>query len=207
MSHNKLRLELELLLPEAPDASDACVGRLKELLAREEGVTGVHILAPPQSAAPMLCLHYDPGVLSLARLRNRATAAGVRLGERYGHLTLPLRVVAAEDAAGRIEESVRSIKGVLDAAVNLPAQQARVEFDRTVTTGGAITAAIAELGYAARPAANIAASADGDSPPTPGTWYNRNKELAWSLCAGLLLIAGAAGFFMNSENISTYFLF
>lgn len=36
MSH-KLRLELELLLPDAPSEADACVGRLTELLAREDG--------------------------------------------------------------------------------------------------------------------------------------------------------------------------
>ncbi len=95
MNKRKLRLELELVLPEAPDAADACVGRLKGLLTREPGITGVHLLMPPQAIVPTLCLHYDPDSQSLARLRNRVIAAGAQLGQRYGHVTLPLHVVSA----------------------------------------------------------------------------------------------------------------
>lgn len=193
MSHGKLRQELELVLPEAPDAADACVGRLKGLLTREPGITGVHLLMPPQAVVPTLCLHYDPDSQSLARLRNRVIAAGAQLGQRYGHVTLPVHVVGAEDAAGRVEESLRGIKGVLDAAVSLPAQQARIEFDRTLTSGDLVAAEITKLGYAAPPSVSAGTSDDADSKPSAGTWYGRNQELAWSLAAGALLIAGAAG--------------
>ena len=193
MNHSKLRLELELVLPAAPDAADACVGRLKELLAREEGISGAHILLPPAVSVPTLCLHYDPNVQSLARLRNRAMAAGARLGERYGHITLPVHVVGAEDAAGRIEESLRSINGVLDAAVSLPGQQARIEFDRTVNTAESIAAEVTKLGYTASTKAEPPANGGDDTAQASGSWYGRNKELAWSLCAGVLLAAGVVG--------------
>ena len=164
MSH-KLRLELELLLPDAPGAADACVGRLTDLLAREEGISGVHVVSPA-SARPLLCLHYDPGVLSTGRLRNRALAAGARLGERYGHVTVPIHLVGAEDAGGRVEEALRGSSGVLDAAVNIAAQQARVEFDRTVTTADAVRASVAELGYGAAPVPDAPVQGDdGDGAP------------------------------------------
>jgi len=191
MSH-KLRLELELLLPDAPGEADACFGRLTELLAREDGISGVHVVTAPASARPMLCLHYDPGVLSTGRLRNRALAAGARLGERYGHVTVPIHMVGAEDSAGRSEEALRGLPGVLDASVNLAAQQARIEFDRTATTADAVLAGVATLGYGVPPAA-ISADATSDTSAASGSWYARNQELAWSLSAGLLLVAGAAG--------------
>ena len=189
----KLRLELNLLLPDAPDAADACVGRLRELLAREPGISGVHVLTPPKSLAPLLCLHFDPGVLSVDRLRNRAIAAGVRLGERYGHVMVPIRLVGAEDAGGRVEEALRGSSGVLDAAVNVAAQQARVEFDRTVTTADAVRASVAELDYAAAPVPDAPVQSDDGKGAPAGSWYSRNQELAWSLCAGVLLGAGVVG--------------
>ena len=193
MNQGKLRLELELVLPDTPDAADACVGRLKDLLAREQGITGVHLLVPPQAVVPTLCLHYDAESQSLARLRNRVVAAGAQLGQRYGHVTLPVHVVGAEDAAGRVEEALRGIKGVLEAGVSLPAQQARIEFDRTLTSGDLVASAITKLGYAAPPGVDAGASADADREPASDNWYGRNQELAWSLAAGALLIAGAAG--------------
>ena len=193
MKHKKLRLELELLLPEAPDAADACAGRLQDVLGRESGVTGVHVVGPPRVTAPVLCLHYDPTAVSLARLREVAADAGARLGERYGHLTLPIHVVAAEDAAQRIEGALRTVPGVLEAAVNLPAQVARLEFDRTVTNAAAVAAAIEALGLTAPSATPAAAGPGDDGAPASDTWYSRNQELAWSLCAGALLVAGVAG--------------
>lgn len=187
----KLRLDLDVLLPEAGDAADACVVRLQDLLKREPGITGVHVTQAPGNKEPVLCLHYDPGVLSIARLNARATAVGARLTQRYGHVTLPIRAIGAEDIATRIERAVRTIEGVLDASVSLPAQQVRVEFDKSTTSADAIAKSVNAIGLA-----------QVGVPPEPGTsakqppvgsWYSRNKELVWSLTAGTLLFAGFAG--------------
>ncbi|MBY0493828.1 MAG: cadmium-translocating P-type ATPase [Cyanobacteria bacterium] len=192
MATRKLRLDLEVLLPDASDGADACVKRLEELLEREPGISDAHVLMPPKVAAPTLCLHYDAGVLSLERLNGRARAAGAQLTERYGHATLPIRVVGAEDIAGRIEQAVRRIQGVLDAAVSLPAQRVRVEFDKSVTSLDAITSAIDAIGLA-EVDSTAAGQPAGTTPEPPRSWYSRNQELAWSLASGTLLFAGFAG--------------
>ena len=41
----KLQLDLPIVLPEVPDARDACVRRLTNSLASQDGVERVHVLA------------------------------------------------------------------------------------------------------------------------------------------------------------------
>lgn len=186
----KLRIDLDLLLPEVASEADACVRRLQELLKREPGISGVHVTRTPLSQPPVLCLHYDPGLLSIARLETRARAAGAGITARYGHATLPIRVVGAEDISARIEQAVRTIDGVLDASVSLPAQRLRVEFDKTRTSIGAIAQSVTALG-SVDVGGGESQTAPSDSGAKP--WYARNKEMAWSLVSGLLLVAGFAG--------------
>jgi Cd2+/Zn2+-exporting ATPase len=108
---------------------------------------------------------------------------------------LTIRAIDAEDAARRIEHALLGIDGVLAASVSLPAQRARLEFDRTRTTVDALRAELTRMGYAsAPPVAHQAGCCQPKDPVAEGAgWYGRNKELAWSLAAGLLLAAAWSG--------------
>jgi Cd2+/Zn2+-exporting ATPase len=191
---DKLRLELPVLLPEVPDSRDACVDRLESLIARHPGVMEVH-LVQEDDGADALCMHYNTETLTLAQLERLARAAGAEVTERYGHAVLPIRAVGAEDAAVRIEKSLLGIDGVLHASVSLPAQRARVEFERGRTSMDAIRAELARTGYASEePVAHQVGCCHPKEPVPEGAgWYARNKELAWSLAAGLLLAVAFAG--------------
>lgn len=196
---SKLRIDLDVLLPEAPDLADACVVRLQELLKREPGISGVHVTWAPGNREPVMCLHYDPGILSMARLNARATAVGARLTQRYGHVTLPIRVIGAEDIGARVEQTIRSIAGVLDVSVSLPAQQVRIEFDKTAASVESIRSSVNAIGLA-----QVGVPGPSDKSPEIKSWYSRNKELVWSLVAGVLLFAGFAGerWFSLSSNLA-----
>lgn len=190
----KLRLDLPVLLPEVPDSRDACVDRLESLIARQPGVTEVH-LVQEDGGGDALCMHYNTETLTLAQVERLARAAGAEVTERYGHAVLPIRVVGAEDAAVRIEKSLLGIDGVLNASVSLPAQRARVEFERERTSVDEIRAELARTGYASEaPVAHQAGCCHPKEPvPEDAGWYARNRELAWSLAAGLLLAVAFAG--------------
>ena len=191
------RLDIPVVLPDVQDAKDECIKRLVAILEGRPGVLRVHIVGPEderpdgQSTAGLqLCLHYDAEQLSLGQLNALVRATGAELAERYEHVVLPLRVVGAEDDGQRLEQTLRSLPGVTAAVVNLPAQLARVEFDRTVVDLDTIRVAV-------RPSA-AAASPQSDGPPgsppvgaaPASSWYSRNRELAWSLFAGLMLGVG-----------------
>src|SRR3954469_374916 len=178
MPDERTRIDLTVLLPDVPDAQDACVRRLREVIGREQGVVKTHLLRPPD-AQPALCLHYDPSVLSLAHVQRLARAAGAGVTEHLGHAGLPMHAIDGEDSARRIEAALRAMPGVLSASVNLAAQRAGVEFDRGLTSVERIAKQLRRLGYPGR-----AGRPD---------WYARNKELAWSGAAGLLAVLAFAG--------------
>ena len=186
-----LELDLPVILPDVPDADDGCIGRLEALLVDKPGIERAHLI-PPNGGAARLCLHYDPDLITLAQVERYAQAAGVDVTGRYGHAVLPLRAIDAEDASGRIEASLLSVPGMLAASVSLPAQRARVEFDRALTSPSAIESALAGWGYGPAPAPTSRPAAAPEIPH-PESWYSRNRELAWSLTSGVFLLIGWAG--------------
>ncbi|BAH38349.1 heavy metal translocating P-type ATPase [Gemmatimonas aurantiaca T-27] len=111
-----------------------------------------------------------------------ARGAGASISAQYAHRLLPIRLVATEDDGTRLESELRAVPGVTAASVNLAAQVARVEYDRTVATDEQIDAAVRAASAAPKQAEDAVAASQG--------WYARNRELAWSLMSGALLLAG-----------------
>ncbi|HKP75722.1 MAG TPA: heavy metal translocating P-type ATPase [Longimicrobiaceae bacterium] len=187
------RLDLPVLLPEIPDVRDACVKRLEALLGASRGVERAHVL-DDGTGSPVLCVHYDPGTVTLAQVERLARGAGVEVTERYGHGVFPIHAVGGEDEGRGIEAALRAVPGTLEASVSLPAQRVRVEWDRQVTSGEAIQARLTELGNAEPPSGAAADALPHAAHHAEGRgWYARNRELAWSLVAGSFLAAAWAG--------------
>jgi Cd2+/Zn2+-exporting ATPase len=193
----RLRLDLPLLLPEIPDARDACVARLEAVLGEKQGITQTHVLHPDSADAAVLCVHYNPATLSLGEVQRIVAAAGASVTERFGHAVLPIRAVDAEDATRRIENGLRRIDGVLGASLNLAAQRVRLEFDRERTSTDALRSKLKEMGYASASPA-VAEPGPGccrpkEPVPENAGWYARNRELVWSLVGGALLLTAWSG--------------
>lgn len=188
-----VQLDLPALLPDVSHEEDECIRRLESLLKEKSGIERVH-LEQTASGPSRLCLHYDPDVLTLGQVERYAHSVGVDLTRRYGHIVLPIRAVDAEDANRRIESTLLAQPGVLAASVSLPAQKARVEFDREVTSEVALTGFLAQQGYGLQSTAGSSkpgVATATDEPPE--SWYARNKELTWSLISGLFLVLGFVG--------------
>ena len=186
-----------MLLPDVPDERDACVSRLEATLGEKQGIAQTHVLHGKIDGRAVLCLHYDADRLSLKEIERIATQAGADITQRFGHVVLPIRAIDGEDAARRIEDDLRAVDGVLSALVNLPAQRARVEFDRDRTSVDDVRNALRTMGYASAPPAAAehgpACCRPKEAVPEEASWYARNKELVWSLIAGALLASAWAG--------------
>ena len=136
-----VKIDLPVLLPDVPDARDACVRRVVERLIARPGIERVHVVEGDDSGPAQLCIHYDSGTLALARIERLARQAGATVGERYGHLLWPLVGRSNQRSARALVERLRTEPGVLDASANAGGP-VRIEFDRELTDETRLRAAI-----------------------------------------------------------------
>ena len=188
-----IRLDLAVLLPDAPDARDACVRRLVEEIAPHPGVARVHLLPAGAGEPAQLCIHHDPAMVDVARLRDLTLAAGAWLTERYGHVLWELSGTVSARRARRVAEAVRRLPGVLEAEA-APGGPLRVEFDRSRTDVAALEAALAALRI--RRAATDAPDHDHDHghehahDHDHGGPFGANTELVFAIASFVLLAMG-----------------
>ena len=162
----KLRLELPLVLPGVDGENDQCVTRLQETLCGRLGISNVHVVISDDSA-PQLCLHYDPSVMTMARVRELVNACGAEITAKYGHLVLRMPGAMHARAARSMAEAVRTITGVIEADI-APSGAARIEYDRTQISENNLVQRMGMLGVdVAHSTAEGAASGHFPSTTTP----------------------------------------
>jgi Cd2+/Zn2+-exporting ATPase len=207
----RLRVELPILLPEIQNESDACVGRLIAELSGREGIGDVHVVPVADGKPAQLCLHFDPAVLPMARIREIAKAAGAALTERFGHVLWEVDGITHTRRSRTVAERLSRVPGVLEAEASA-AGLVRAEFDRTITSETEIRRLLEKMGVAPR------ATATGEKPAPPadakridhaaedhahgpgeephdhahGGVFGPNTELIFALLCGALLAMGFA---------------
>ncbi len=208
-----LQLDIPVVLPEVPDASDACVGRLLADLKGRDGIEKAHIVTADEEAQTKLCVHYDPDVLPLSRIREIVQASGAAITERFGHALWQVDGIGHQRRARTVADSLRALPGVLEVEAGVTGL-VRVEFDRAQSSRQAILDALAGLGVTPiAPAAKDAKDAyehhdhdhdrehgdddQGDHEHSHeghshahGGFLGPNTELIFSLVCGALLIVG-----------------
>ena len=198
---NSLRLDLPLLLPDAPGEADACVGRLVDDLTGRDGILQVHVLSASGDQPAKLCIHYAPNVLSLVRIRKIAEAAGARVTERFGHVLWEADGLQYERRARTVTEYLQRMPGVME-AVAAVAGPVRIEFDRTLTTEQALRHELERLGIALRAPQQAAAPAHGEEVGAHehehSGLFGANSELIFAVLCGVLLVAGFLSSFVTS---------
>ena len=194
-----LRLALPILLPDAPGDTDPCVGRLIGDLTGRTGIDHAHVISATGDQPAKLCIHYDPKLLSLGRIREIAQGAGARVTERFGHALWEADGLQDERRVRTVSEYLQRVPGVMEAvaAVGGPV---RIEFDRTLTSGEALRQMLDDMGVVVRtpkPAATGAAVEEHEHEH--GGLFGENSELIFAIICGALL---AAGFLISVAGIA-----
>ena len=212
----KLRLDLQVLLPEIDSDADGCVDRLVSDLQGRPGIDGVHLRKGDGDQPSQLCVHYDPQVQSLARIREIVQAAGAQVTARFGHVLWEVDGIGHERRARTVAQFLRSQPGVLEANASA-AGTVLVEFDRDLISEEKLKGALSWMGVIQRvkhveakapvPAAIPDRHDDEDGHKhasgekhthAPGDGHDHahgqilgpNTELIFALTCGALLIAG-----------------
>ncbi|UPY38862.1 heavy metal translocating P-type ATPase [Sediminicoccus sp. KRV36] len=180
----RVKLDLGILLPDAPGEADACVWRLISALNGHDGIDQVHVVPASGDHPAQLCIHYDPAVASLARVRDIAQSTGAQLTERFGHVLWDVEGLRDERRARTVTDLLSRLPGVMEADAS-PAGPVRIEFDRIATSEAALRQALAEMGVRHHDDA-----AHAEHEHDHGGPLGTNSELIFALLSGALLIAG-----------------
>jgi Cd2+/Zn2+-exporting ATPase len=188
----RLKLDVGILLPDVPGEADACVWRLVNDLTGRAGVSQVHVLPAAIGQPAQLCIHYDPTVASLARVREIAESAGAALTQRFGHVLWDVEGLQDERRARTVTDMLSRLPGVMEADASA-AGPVRIEFDRDATSEASLRSALGDMGVRARGGVSPAEpAAEHDHDHEHGGPFGANSELIFALLSGALLIAGYA---------------
>ncbi len=212
----KLRIDLQILLPHVPDEADACIGRLIDDLQGRNGIEQVHLKAGSDGAPAQMCIHYDQDALPLARIREVVESAGARISERYGHALWNVTGIQHQRRARTVADKLRTLPGVLEAEASV-AGLVHVEYDRVSIDDDRILAVLADMqvvpvatkdehdhthdhGDGSGPHAGCSVHAhphdhahgkgEGGHSHAHGGLLGPNTELIFALTCGVLLVAG-----------------
>jgi len=174
-----LQLRLPLLLPDVVDRRDQCIDRLTEEIRANRGVAQAHVDERDDEA--VLCMHYDPDLIPLARLERIAREVGAQITRRYGHLRLTVGGMGCNACATSIEHVIGRTQGVLNVSVSYAAEQMRVEYDSALVSPERILRRVKAMGYEVD-------ARDGRRAALRDHW-----RLALSLLSGLALAVGFGG--------------
>lgn len=184
----KLELDLPVLLP-ANDDCTPCTERLLDALRQREGVFDAH-LERGSGRATHLCLHYDPGRVSVAAVEQHAREVGTTVQQRYRHRELTIAGMDCADCALKLERGVGQLDGVLQATVNYTAGKMWVEYDADAIDQGAIAGRIQRLGYRVQEPMSAAAVRAETAPAFMRFLAGHPRDVS-TLLAGLLLLLAA----------------
>src|SRR3546814_695836 len=202
---DQVRLDIPLLLPEIKDEADRCIGRLTIELQGRTGVQEAHVVASHDDTPAQLCIHYDPTILSLERVREIANGAGAALTEKYQHIQWSVDGLTHARKARTVADRLRKMPGIVEAEASAVGAIS-VEFSRSELTEAEIRKALAQMSVRPRPEIGAASAtaatkahdhaehdhAEGEHEHTHGGIFGANTELIFALICGGALATGFA---------------
>ena len=141
----KLKINLELLLPEIPDERDQCVARIIKNTEKRNGIEKVHMAAGAADGKAQLCFHYDPDLISLETLQREVEREGAEITRRYQHLLIDVDGILQINQANALENRFSKVPGILHSSVS-DAGPVQLEYDAELIDKTEIFTLIEEQG-------------------------------------------------------------
>ncbi len=199
----KIKLDLDIILPDVPDEKDACVQRIITAIEKRKGIEKVHIVPETESSKAKLCFHYNPNEISIDEVENLAEKSGAEITERYGHLLLEVKGIRYVRHARMIELGLKDLKGILSVSVSATGWIS-IEFDHHATTPVKIYKYLEKTGLSVispelkkipvhehvRHEKHDHVHADHDRQHQHGGIFGERTELIFAIISGIMLAIG-----------------
>ncbi len=186
--HEKVQLDLGLILPSVSSDADPCIERLRSVLDGRAGVARVHVTRDDGRAR--LCVHFDPDRLSVGQVESFAEAAGLELEERYVHVDHEVQGLTNERRARVVAERLRELPGVLHATASASAARVHVELEPDGDPA-IVAAELERLRLRSVEDTHDHDHDEGDhAAHDHGGIFGDKSELVFSLICGALTLAG-----------------
>lgn len=139
----KIQLDLPLALL---DARDGRMHRFIDSLASEEGVERVHVVETADGKSAQLCIHYNPYVVPLPRVRQVAEWLDAQLTSQFDHVRWGV-VEGIRDRrhARTVAKRLEQMSGVVEAEADVSGP-IRIEFDRLGMSEEVLRATLRKMG-------------------------------------------------------------
>jgi len=145
----KVKIDLDILLPELIDEKDACIDRLITSLEGHKEIEKVHLNSIHEQSKTQLCFHYDPNRITLQYVEKLAKNAGAQISSRYGHLLFNISYVRHPRHARLIEKELAHKSGILHVSV-AGTGIVSVEYDKQKTNKKNISMELSSMGFEVR---------------------------------------------------------
>lgn len=193
----KLQIEIPIILPNAIDEKDQCIQKLLSHLKLEDGIDQVHV---NDSSPPEICIHYNPNVIGVKKVKQIAAQNGAILTHRYQHLLVELKGIRHPRNARRIEQALSTKKGIISASVSSNGVLA-VEWDSKLTPRSKVITIVEKLGINIPPTKNESATTQDESHhqiPLYLQFLGENTELYFAIGSGIFWVLGIVFSFLNN---------
>lgn len=211
----KIKINLDILLPDVPDEKDECVHRIIEELSTRKGIEKVHIVPASEKTKAQLCFHYDPQTISVEAVQKMAEQSGATITHRYQHLVFEVQGIRHQRQTKLIEAVLKDEPGVLSVAAAATGVVV-IEYDKEKISGDQVTGSLKKQGLKIVSAkangklkgvkisssqSNVASKKhehkegeehDHDHGHEHGGIFGKNTELVFSIVCGALLGLGFA---------------
>jgi P-type Cu+ transporter len=119
----------------------SCVNRVQKALEKIPGVKSASVNLAIESAS----VTADPDTVRLDEVESAIKNAGYAIG--YRQKTVGIEGMTCASCVARVEKTLRSIEGVVDASVNLATEEAVIRYSSDFLTDGEIEKAVGKAGY------------------------------------------------------------
>ena len=144
---DKIKIDLDIILPDIPDERDECVHRIISLMESKKGIDKVHLVPETENAKAKLCFHYNPLEISLNDVEKLAKSAGADITEHYGHLLIETTGVRHPRHARLIEGRLKKQSGIVSVSVS-GTSYIQLEYDKEKASEEDIIQQIKKAGLA-----------------------------------------------------------